>query len=182
LNRRERRPEIHRLGPDSKRLVSGHWNKTLKIWDVKSGYELQTLRGHKESVTSAAFSRDGKMLVTGSADDKMKIWNAATGKELRTIDPENEYDVNAVAFSPDGKRVVSGDGENNVKLWDANTGKEVELFEGHEATVTSVAFTPRWQTHRLWQHGHVTAIAFSPDGQRVVSGSKGVVRIWSTPK
>ncbi|GKU12900.1 unnamed protein product, partial [Fusarium langsethiae] len=46
---------------------------------VATGACEQTLKGHKNSVTSVVFSADGQRLASGSADNTVKIWDAATG-------------------------------------------------------------------------------------------------------
>src|SRR5262249_62382983 len=58
------------------RLASGNWDRTIKVWDVASGRELRTLKGHADSLTSVAFSPDGWQLASGSWDGKIKIWDA----------------------------------------------------------------------------------------------------------
>jgi len=116
-----------------------------------------------------AFSPDGQRVVSGSDDDTLKIWDANTGKELQTLKGHTWW-VHSVSFSPDGQRIVSGCGaghvpkelggsDNTLKIWDANTGKELHTLTGHTDAVRSVAF--------------------SPDGQRIVSGSEDkTVKIW----
>jgi WD40 repeat protein len=74
-----------------------------------------------------------------------------------------------VSFSPDGKRIASGTGRlgargepplpGEVKLWDAQTGQELLALQGHTGAVRSVVF--------------------SPDGQRLASGSDDrTVTVW----
>ncbi|MBS0607655.1 MAG: hypothetical protein JSR57_11955, partial [Verrucomicrobia bacterium] len=46
---------------------------TIKIWDLASGQELQTLTGHQRSVYCLEV-KDG-MLISGSADHTIKIWD-----------------------------------------------------------------------------------------------------------
>jgi len=56
------------FSPDGKSVVSGSWDKTVRIWDVASGAETQKLEGHSTNVNSVAFSPDGKSVVSGSGD------------------------------------------------------------------------------------------------------------------
>jgi WD40 repeat protein len=49
----------------------------IKLWDIASGEETLTLRGHTEAVYSLAFSSDGSRLVSGGADRTVKIWDAS---------------------------------------------------------------------------------------------------------
>ena len=69
---------------DGKQVVSGSWDKTLRIWDAVTGKEVQKLEGHSHWVNSVAFSHDGKQVVSGSNDKTLRIWDQATGKVLTT--------------------------------------------------------------------------------------------------
>ena len=56
--------------------MSGSYDKTIKIWDVETGQETLTLKGHLGHVYSVCFSPDGKRIVSGSGDRTLKIWDA----------------------------------------------------------------------------------------------------------
>ena len=73
------------FSPDGKTLVSGSDDNTIKLWDVETGQEIRTLKGHDSFVTSVNFSPDGKTLVSGSWDKTIKLWNVETGQEIRTL-------------------------------------------------------------------------------------------------
>ena len=60
--------------PNGQTLASGSWDKTIKLWNVKTGNLLQTLEGHYILVYSVAYSPDGQTLASGSSDDTIKIW------------------------------------------------------------------------------------------------------------
>lgn len=59
---------------DGKRIVTGSWDNTAKVWDAQTGRETLTLKGHYSYVSSVSFSPDGKLIVTGSWDDTVEVW------------------------------------------------------------------------------------------------------------
>ncbi|MEP4197267.1 MAG: hypothetical protein ABJL99_16715, partial [Aliishimia sp.] len=110
------------------RIVSGSNDNTLRIWDARSGDQLQVLRGHEGLVTSVAFSPDGRRIVSGSFEKTLRIWDARSGGQLQVLQG-HEGPVNSVAFSLDGRRIVSGSNDNTLRTWDADTGQHVlELY------------------------------------------------------
>jgi WD40 repeat protein len=123
------------------RIVSASADKTLKLWDAKTGAELATLAGHTYDVYACAFSPDGSRIVSASGDKTLKLWDAQSGAELATL-AGHRYSVNACAFSPDGRRIVSGSMDKTLKLWDAQTGAELATLAGHPNEVEACAFPP----------------------------------------
>ncbi|NBR07864.1 MAG: hypothetical protein EBT92_19165, partial [Planctomycetes bacterium] len=188
------------FSPDGKRIVSGSWDNTLKIWDASTGQEIQILKGHTCGVNSVAFSPDGKKVVSGSEDMTLKIWDAITGKEIQTLKGHTKA-VTSVSLSPDGKRIVSGSWDNTLKIWDASTGQEIKTLKGHTGGINTVSFSPEgkrivsgsWdKTLKVWDagtgqeiqtlKGHmrwVNCSSFSPDGKIIVSGNgDDTLKIW----
>jgi WD40 repeat protein len=94
------------------------------VWNVQTGAELFTLKGHTGPVFSVAFSPDGKRLVTGAGignagqRGELKVWDVQTGQELLTLDGICGIS-NGVAFNPDGRRLVGKGQDRTVKIWDA---------------------------------------------------------------
>jgi WD40 repeat protein len=64
------------FSPDGNRLITKTYDSTLKVWDIASGQETLSLKGHEGLVTGLAFSRDGHRLISVSADMTVRIWDA----------------------------------------------------------------------------------------------------------
>ncbi len=67
------------FSPDGKRIISGSYDGTAKVWDAESGREPLTLRGHTLPVLRMAFSPDGTRIVSVSRDGTVRIWKALEG-------------------------------------------------------------------------------------------------------
>src|SRR5258708_430325 len=62
------------FSPDGTLMVSGSFDKTLKLWRVSDGALLRTFTGHTAEVKSVAFSPDGATVASGSYDQTVKLW------------------------------------------------------------------------------------------------------------
>src|SRR5262249_39605369 len=67
--------------PDGKRLATGSWDGTARVWEAVSSRELLTL-GQASAVYSVSWSRDSKRLATASEDGTAKVWDPADGGKL----------------------------------------------------------------------------------------------------
>lgn len=147
--------------PDGHRIISGSSDCTLKIWDAESGADLATLSGHSQEVTACAYSPDGKQVVSASKDRTLKIWNAETGALIITLVGHATW-VDGLAYSPDGKRIASASKDfltSTLKIWDAETGA---LLVSRRAYFHDIS---------------LTACAYSPDSQRIVTVSTVVAGV-----
>jgi WD40 repeat protein len=191
------------FSPKGRTLASAATDRTIKLWDVASGRELRTLRGHTNWVQSVAFSPDGRSLASGSIDRTVKLWDVVSGRALRTL-TGNSGRVWSVAFSPDGRTLASGSDDKTVKLWDVASGRALRTLTGHSSGISSVAFTRDGRmlasasgdkTIKLWDvasgrklrtlAGHtsgITSVAFTPDGRTLASAaSDNTVKLWDVP-
>jgi WD40 repeat protein len=188
------------ISPDGNTIASNS-DRAIKVWNLATGEEIYTLKGHSSRVNILAITPDGQRLVSGSDDNTIKLWNLDTGRQIRTL-VGHSFWVRSVAISPDGKIVASGSFDNTIKLWHLANGEEIRTLMGHSQTVRSVAISPdgkilasgsRDRTIKLWNLtsgqqlrtllGHsktVTSLAFSADGKILASGSRDqTIKLWN---
>lgn len=104
------------FSPDTRIIASASFDKSIKLWDGRTGKFLATLRGHVQAVYMVAWSADSRLIVSGSADSTLKVWNMKT-KKLDQDLPGHADEVFAVDWSPDGQRVGSGGKDKVLRLW-----------------------------------------------------------------
>ncbi|MGB3203562.1 MAG: WD40 repeat domain-containing protein, partial [Crinalium sp.] len=66
------------ISPDSQ-IVSSSNDKTIKVWDIKTGNLLHTLQGHSYFANSVVISLDNQTIISGSLDNTIKVWDIKTG-------------------------------------------------------------------------------------------------------
>ena len=181
---------------DRKTIASVGNDRTIRLWNANTGELIKTLTGHEENVNAVAFNPDGNTIASGSGrlvyhgrvedlgtceGQEIRLWNTNTGELIKTLTGHTSV-VNSVAFSPDGNTIASGSGHwggyeskysdgEEVRLWNVHTGELIKTLTGHKDVVSSVAF--------------------SPDGNLIVSGDwydwdgylssgtwSGEIRVW----
>ncbi|KAG9093275.1 hypothetical protein FS749_014702 [Ceratobasidium sp. UAMH 11750] len=184
------------FSPDSRRLVSGCNDATVRLWEAETGAAtLDPLQGHSKLVQCVAFSPNGRHIASSSYDYTIRVWDASTGSEACA--PLKCYSgvMFSIAFSPNSRQIVSGSADHTVRIWDVETAAVVlGPLKGHSGWVNGVAFSPDGRyiasgshdtTVRVWDaetgaviyqplRGHsgpVASVVFSVDGSLIASGS-----------
>lgn len=166
-------------------LASVAFNGVITFWDVETSQKSAIEdAGYRDWFSTLAFSPNGTKLVNvgtdstiifhgghgislssgGRPDHLIRLTDVGTGRELATLPHSKGTDK--LTFSPDGKTVAfSGYGE--IRLWNTETGVEQEIPLA-DAKTDVFSNIPR-----------VGALAFSPNGARLVSGThQGKIQMW----
>ncbi|MEH2115319.1 nSTAND1 domain-containing NTPase [Nostoc sp.] len=189
------------FSPNNQILASASDDKTIKLWNVKTGEVLHTLTEHNAKVNSVVFSPNEQILASASDDKTVKLWNIKTGKVIHTF-TEHNAKVNSVVFSRDGQTLASVSDDKTIKLWNVKNYKKIHTLSGHEKAVTSVVFSRDGQnlattsddnTVKLWnvktggvihtlkgEQYKFKSVVFSPDSQTMATASDDkTVKLWN---
>ena len=179
-------------------LASVAFNGTITFWDVKTSKKSNSqVTGHRDWFTTLAFSPDGTKLASVGAegdvifgvisswqpDPLIRLTEASTGHEIATL--MDRMNPSHLTFSPDGKTVAFG-GFGKIRLWNTETGISLDIplldqNEGHKLPDHdhgngALVIPPGMRPHQI---PSISALAFSPDGTRLVSATmEGKIQMW----
>lgn len=187
---------------DDTRIVSGSWDKTIKVWNrrTNTAWAALTLAGH--SGTVRCLHLHGNRLVSGSSDRTLKVWDLSTdhvgwvGATCRATMVGHMHTVRCL--QADDNKVISGSYDLTLKVWDIKTGQCKLTLQGHTDAVLCLQFDDekvvsgsKDTTIKVWSlttgqckltlHGHqgaVTCLQF--DETRIISGALDrLIKIWN---
>lgn len=105
--------------PSGKNIAGGSYYRTVRIWDIENGDQVQQLRNLPDAVRSISWHPKRNYIACGCADGSIVIWNLnPEARESMHIIKGHENPVETVAFSSDGRYMASLAGRK-VRIWDA---------------------------------------------------------------
>jgi WD40 repeat protein len=195
--------EVLKFAPDGKTIIACSDSNLLEF-NVTSGAGI--VAGSVDGyILSLDVSPDGKMIAAGTKNGKVVLWDRAKGYKKQILLTENKNQIPAVAFNHKGDMLACGEVLGYLKTWDLKENKLLANVKGHSARITCIRFSPDDKTIatasydqavNLWNADNlndqpiklkdheswVIALAFSPFGDKLVTGSTKENRLilWPT--
>jgi len=193
------------LNYDGVQLASADQNRTIHLWEIGIDKPLRSLETHSFSVTAVAFKQDASILAS-ACPGIIQLWNYSNGKHDDLPYSDKSSSINAMTFSPNGELLATTANEK-IYLWDSKSKKLLKSVPLEKQQIYALAFSPH-QVNNLLAcgtkdgqvllldltkeppvptifSGHsqkVYFLAFSPDGQTLISGSSdGILKRWNIP-
>ena len=126
------------LNSDNTKLVSGSWDKTIRLWDIASCKSDLLFKGHTKDVLCVGFSHDERLIFSGGMDNSLKYWN--TKGDLRYDNTQFNGWVSCILNIQKGKNnyIAVGCWDGTVKILNSEYNLDREI-PGGEYAVTSLS-------------------------------------------
>jgi WD40 repeat protein len=141
------------LVDQDRRIVSGSWDGTIRVWDVATGQQLQHWDAGSE-VDSLVAAPDGSIVVSRDQADKIQVWDGKTGSLAYRL-PEK---ARTLGITADGHGLLLAE-EKRIMLWDLKARQRVRSWKSPGSSVASMLSTP---------DGH----------SFIAAGSDGAIFVW----
>jgi WD40 repeat protein len=178
-------------------LISGSADKTVKVWDAKSGKLQESHAGHKDEVRCVAFSFDGTTFASGGKDSLVCMYELGS-KAIRTLADMHLASIDSIALfealmqtkDEDHESltgIVTGSADQTVRLWaydhhsrDAAGKKSlfpIRTFRAHTDQVSAVAYNKSRNSMVFSASSDGSIKIFDRDHERLtLTGHQGAVR------
>jgi guanine nucleotide-binding protein subunit beta-2-like 1 protein len=194
------------LSNDNMFVISSSWDKTLRLWDLRSGKCVRQFHGHNKEVHTVSFSTENRQIFSGGSDKAMNLWNTlAECKMTSNLNPNQNNDhkdwVSRIRFSQSLKNQywASVGWDGRLKLW---TGlfKLVASIKAHESNINAldisrngifIATGGKDQVVRMWDYHDlkkpymeckcesvINALTFNTNYQWLAGATDTGVKIW----
>jgi ankyrin repeat protein/WD40 repeat protein len=197
--------------PDGNHFLSGNYDGTIHMVDIKSDSIKGVFKGHKNRITTISFNPDGKQYISASASAyDVRLWDIESGNEIKDF-PGNKISKgrsefnHSISFSPDKKYLLAGSSDKTIELIDFVSFSEIKNFIGHRDAINSIDFSPNGNsfasgssdnTIKLWDinsgnvirtftghSGAINSVSNDPSGKFILSGSSdNTIKLWDIEK
>ncbi|KAI9490135.1 hypothetical protein BDB00DRAFT_839128 [Zychaea mexicana] len=162
------------------RLFTGSDDFLVKVWNVRTGHLVYTIRGHQNVITDIAINEENTLIATASSDGYVRVWkmeNFEPVAHLRTQTSAQRKPFTTVKFSPSPKaetRYLMATNEDGlVRLW--RWDKDTLIFYDVDSPIT---FSCKFKAS-----DRLRCSSFDATGTHfTVAGDDGFVYVFSTVK
>lgn len=134
-------------------IVSGSYDKTVRVWDLTTGECRWELVGHTQNVYAAVIDPERDRCISASMDSHVNIWDLKTGTLIYSLAGHTSL-VGLLGLCP--PTLVSAAADKTLRVWNPDNGQLLHKLVGHDSAIT----------------------CFQHDRFRVVSGSERHVKLW----
>lgn len=121
------------INPAGNLIVTGSYDETVRLWDMKTGKCVRTLNAHSDPVSAVEFNIDGTLIVSSAYDGLCRVWDTTSGRCLKTLYCDKTSPVAFARFSPNSKYVISSSLDSTLRLWELGEKVScVRTFTGHQ--------------------------------------------------
>jgi WD40 repeat protein len=110
---------------DSRHVLSGSGDTTLRLWDTHTGETVRVFQGHTHWVACVALL-DERHALSSSADDTLRLWDLKTGDCLRVF-AEHSDDARYV-LPLTGGFFISAAFDKTLRLWHVDSSQAVQTL------------------------------------------------------
>jgi WD40 repeat protein len=144
-------------------VPKGKHNGNFNVYNVCTQKLMNSFIGHTDWITYVTWPPNRQLIASSSTDGTIRIWQANSGK-CTYILHRNSVEVYNVAWSPCSTLIAAGNTTNRqvnrvLNIWDTITGKYVEHIDIDHQNLPS--------------QKRVTAVAWSPCGEKIFAGNRG---------
>jgi serine/threonine protein kinase len=191
--------------PDQTRIASAGQDRTVQVWEIKTGHCQLTYGEHTDLVWHVAWSADGSLIASAGDDNRVQIWQAQSGRHVFSYQGNSDR-LWAMSWSRDNTHIATANNDGSIQVWNAHNGQHTLTYREHTARVHALTWSPDssliasadydgmvriWHAgtgqYRLLYRGHelttstpIYAIAWSPDGTRLASADySGSIQVWN---
>ena len=129
---------------DGVTLASCSNDKTIMLWNRRTGKRLAKLKDQYSRVLTCKFSPDGTLIAAVVDGERVRIWNTMRGEVVNVLEGHHIFPILCCAFSPDGAIIATGSGDKTFALWKVSAVRKLPDYhaKAHESYIQSVAFSP----------------------------------------
>lgn len=142
-------------------MAAEYGDKSVRLFDLRTGENISVIRGFYDSVDSLSFSSDGKLLIYLADDKFIRLWDTEKGADRHTL--QTLWLVDVLRLSPDGKLFAIMFDKKLIEIWDVATWKQRCTLKLQQADRQETVIR-----------------AFSPDGSLLMTWNGFYIEFWNT--